>query len=185
MQQGSQWQVSWMYRQDLEFAEFYFDAPVLRGVMLNYTQIQLSQTPQKKKISCITKTNLLMLSTETMAVYLHTREKHRNTQCGQTESLFCNAGDTNSNHRTWSMSSTHLWVCEPRGEQRQSSVGILSEDRRWYRALHNVPLSAVYLLVNFVIFTDFSIRTWIIKPLKSHVLITDTINYLLSPDVIR
>jgi len=48
-----------------------------------------------------------------------------------------------------------------------------------------VLLSAVYLLVSLMIFTDFSIRTGIIKLLKSHFLKTDTINYLLSPDVIR
>jgi hypothetical protein len=36
-----------------------------------------------------------------------------------------------------------------------------------------------------MVFTDFSIRTGTIKLLKSHFLITDTINYLLSPDVVR
>jgi len=40
-----------MYRQGLEFAELYFDVPILRGVMMNYTQNQHNQTPQKKIIS--------------------------------------------------------------------------------------------------------------------------------------
>lgn len=182
MQQGRQWQVSWMCSQGLEFAELYFDAPILRGVMLNYTQSQLNQTPKRKKISFITKTNLLMLWTETMAVCLHTREEHRNTQCGQTECLWCNACNTKSNRRTWPVSATHLWVCEHRRGQQQRSVGILSEDRRWYRALTQ---RAVFVLVSFMIYTDISIRTGIINLLKSHFLITDTINYLLSPDVIR
>jgi hypothetical protein len=38
-----------MYRQGLEFAELYFDAPVLHGVMLNYTKSQYKQAPQKKE----------------------------------------------------------------------------------------------------------------------------------------
>jgi hypothetical protein len=44
----------------------------------------------------------------------------------------------------------------------------------------NVLVSAVYLLFSLMIFTEFSIRTG-----KAKLLTTDTVNCLLSPDVIR
>lgn len=97
------------------------------------------------------------------------------------QGLWCTAGDINRNHRTWPVAATHLWLCESRGEQRHraqwgSSVKIEGKTAHGL----NVVVSAVDLLFSLMIFTDFSIWTGITK-----LLTTDTINYLLSPDIIR